>query len=328
MPQKIEISQKTIIFTAFFLAGLWIVYYIRDIILQLYLALLITTVLSPIIGKLSKYKIPKTVSILLAYLTLLTIISFSVAAIVPPLVEQTSSFISNLPLFLKNVGFSVVISDQIVQQLITQLGSLPAQIAKLTLSLFSNVIGVVAVLVFAFYLLSERERLEEQLAHFVGEKKKDELVKVMSALEIRLGSWAIGQITLMFVVGLTSYIGLRLLGIPFALPLAILAGILEVIPYIGPTLAAIPAVLIGFGISPILGFATAALAFLIQQLENYVFVPQIMRRSTGVNPVITLLALAIGFRLAGIIGILIAVPVYITIQVVTKEYFLKGVRSS
>jgi len=316
MPQKIEISQKTIIFTAFFLAGLWIVYYIRDIILQLYLALLITTVLSPIIGKLSKYKIPKTVSILLAYLTLLTIISFSVAAIVPPLVEQTSSFISNLPLFLKNVGFSVVISDQIVQQLITQLGSLPAQIAKLTLSLFSNVIGVVAVLVFAFYLLSERERLEEQLAHFVGEKKKDELVKVMSALEIRLGSWAIGQITLMFVVGLTSYIGLRLLGIPFALP------------YIGPTLAAIPAVLIGFGISPILGFATAALAFLIQQLENYVFVPQIMRRSTGVNPVITLLALAIGFRLAGIIGILIAVPVYITIQVVTKEYFLKGVRSS
>src|SRR3989344_9604685 len=324
MPQKIEISQKTIFLTVLFLAGLWLVYYIRDIILQLYIALLITTILNPIIVRLSKYKIPKTVSILLAYLTLLTIISFSVAAIVPPLVEQTSSFISNLPLFLKNVGFSVVISDQIVQQLITQLGSLPAQIAKLTLSLFSNVIGVVAVLVFAFYLLSERERLEEQLANFIGESKKDRFVKVMNTLEVRLGSWAIGQITLMFVVGLTTYIGLRLLGLPFALPLAILAGILEIVPYIGPILAAVPAVLIGFGISPILGFATAALAFLIQQLENYVFVPQIMKRSTGVNPVITLLALAIGFRLAGIIGILIAVPVYLTIKVFAKEYLLKG----
>ncbi|KKQ52248.1 hypothetical protein A2865_02250 [Candidatus Woesebacteria bacterium RIFCSPHIGHO2_01_FULL_39_17] len=324
MPRKIEISHKTIIFTVLFLAFLWLLYYIRDIILQLYLALLITAILNPFVVKFSRYKIPRTVSIIVAYVILLSGIGFSVAAIVPPLVEQTSSFINNLPRFLENVGFSVVISDRIIQQLITQLGSLPAQIAKLTLSLFSNVLGVVAVLVFAFYLLSEREKLEEQLANFIGESKKDRFVKVMNTLEVRLGSWAIGQITLMFVVGLTTYIGLRLLGLPFALPLAILAGILEIVPYIGPILAAVPAVLIGFGISPILGFATAALAFLVQQMENYIFVPQIMRKSTGVNPVITLLALALGFRLAGFIGILIAVPVYLTIQVFAKEYLLKG----
>jgi predicted PurR-regulated permease PerM len=127
----------------------------------------------------------------------------------------------------------------------------------------------------------------------------------------------------MFIVGLANYIGLTLLGIPFALPLAILAGLLEIVPYVGPLIAAVPAVLIGFGISPILGTATAALAFLVQQLENYIFVPKVMEKSTGVHPIITLLSLAIGFKLLGMIGILIAVPVYITFQVLIQSYVLR-----
>jgi len=146
---------------------------------------------------------------------------------------------------------------------------------------------------------------------------------LINILEGRLGGWARGQLGLMLVIAFANYIGLSLLGIPYALPLSILAGLLEIIPYIGPIIAAIPAVVIGFGTSPILGMAVAAMAFLIQQLENYVFVPKIMQKSAGVNPIITLLALAIGFRLAGVIGLLISVPFYIIFQVLANEYILK-----
>ncbi len=323
MPHKIEVSHKTIIFTVFFVIFLWVMYMIRDIILQFFLALLITAILNPLVTRLSRYKVPRAASVFMAYILLLAAVAFAVAAIVPPLVDQTSSFIANLPRFMENIGISAFISDQVTKELLTQLGSLPAQAARLTLSLFSNVLGVVAILVLAFYLLSERGKLEDQLGVLIGEKKKVELVEVMNILESKLGSWAIGQITLMFVVGLATFIGLKLLGIPFSLPLAILAGLFEVIPYIGPIISAIPAVVIGFAMSPVLGIATASLYFLVQQLENYFFVPKIMQRSTGVHPVITLTSLAIGFRLAGIIGILIAVPVYITFQVLSKRFLLK-----
>lgn len=323
MPKKIEISHRTIIFTVIFLAFVWILYQIREIIFQFFLALFITAILNPTVTKLSKRKIPRAASVLVVYLILFGVIGVTVAAIVPALVSQTTAFINNFPRIVGNIGISSTISDQLTQHLVSQLGTLPASVARATVSIFSNIVGLVAVLVFAFYLLSEREKLDNQLADLIGKEKEALIEKILALIEKRLGGWARAQLTLMFIVGLSSYIGLTLLGIPFALPLSMLAGLLEVVPYIGPIIAAIPAVLIGFGTSPILGFAVAALAFLVQQLENYVFVPKIMERSTGVHPIITLLALAIGFKLLGFMGILIAVPVYITFQVLIKNYVLR-----
>ena len=325
MPQraeKIEISHRTIIFAVFFVLFLWLLYVIRDTILQFFVALLIMAILNPLVTKLSKYKIPRSLSILLVYVLLVGLMSFVVATVIPPLIEQTTLFINNFPSFLDNLGVSSLISEQVIQQLLVQIGSLPAQAAKITLSLFSNVINIVTILVFAFYLLASRSKLDDQLVVFLGETKNNQINRVIDLLEKRLGSWAIGQMSLMFVVGLSNYIGLRLLGIPFALPLAILAGILEIVPFLGPIIASVPAVGIGFGLSPFLGLATAALAFLIQQLENYVFVPKIMQKSTGINPIITLLSLAIGFKLAGVVGLLISVPIFISASIISKEYLL------
>lgn len=325
MPEKIEISHKTIIFTVFFLLGIWFLYLVRSAIMEFFVALLIVAILNPLVTKLSKYKIPRAVSILVVYLILFGVISFTLAAVVPPLVEQTSGFIVNLPGFIRNLGISAVLSNQITQQLIAQIATFPAKVAKLTVSLFSNILSVITVLVFAFYLLAEREKLNAQLGIFLGDKKNKKFSRLIDLLEVRLGGWARGQIILMFMVGVSNYIGLRLLGIPFALPLSILAGLLEIIPYVGPIIAAIPAVMIGFGILPIIGVATASLAFLIQQLENYVFVPKIMQKSVGINPIITLLSLAIGFRIAGVLGLLISVPVFITVRVLVQGYlFSKG----
>ncbi len=321
MPRKIEISHRTIIFTVVFLILLWFLFYIRDIILVFFVSLLIMTILNPLVTRLSKYKVPRALSVIFVYLILFSIIGVSLAAITPPLVYQSTSFANNLPHFVKNLGVSTLFSEQIVGNLISQIGTLPAQVARFTVSIFSNVLGVVTMLIFSFYLLLERDKLDDQLSFLLGQKQKREVGRLIDLLEVKLGGWARGQLTLMLTVGVATFIGLTLLGVPFALPLSILAGLLEIIPYFGPVISAIPAVLISVGISPLAGFATAALYFLVQQLENYILVPKIMEKSVGVNPITTLLSLAIGFRLAGVIGIIISVPVAITVQVLAKEYF-------
>ncbi len=323
-PQKVEISHRTIIFTVLFLVLIWFLFQIRSILLELFVALLIMAILNPFVTRLSKYKIPRAISVLLVYLLLFGVIAFTVASIAPPLAEQSTIFASTLPDFMNRLGVSTVLSDQIVVQAISQIGTLPSQLAKVTISVFSNFLSVITILIFALYLLLARDKLEDQLGPFFGEKYKDKVGRTIDSLEYKLGGWVTAQAILMLIVGVATYIGLTLLGIPFALPLAVLAGLLEVVPYVGPILAAVPAVLIGFGLSPIMGFAVIALAFLIQQFENHVFVPKLMQKSIGINPVVTLLALAIGFRLAGIVGILVAIPTVITIEVFTKEFLLKS----
>lgn len=320
LPRKVEISHRTIVFTVVFLILLWFVFFIREIILEFFVALIIMAILNPIVTRLSKFKIPRSISILLVYLIFLGLFSSAVAGVVPPLAEQTKSFVNGLPSYLGNLGIVPSLSEQLVRELLSTFGALPSEIAKFTVSVFGNVVGVLTVLFFAFYLLLARDKLNDQLGFLFGEKKKKEVGNVVDLLEVRLGSWARGQLMLMLLVGTSVYIGLSLLGIPFALPLSILAGFLEIIPYMGPILSAVPAVIIGLATSPIIGLAVAALYFLVQQIENYIFVPKVMEKSVGVSPIVTLLALAIGFKLAGIVGIVISIPVFITLQVLTKNY--------
>jgi len=320
MPKKIEISHRTIVFVFVFIFALWFLYFIRDIILQLFVAVFIMTVLNPFVRALTRLKIPRTLAVFVIYLFIIALFSLLIAGIIPPLVEQSTSFANSLPKYLSTLGISPYISEQITGQIISSIGSLPGQIIKVGVSIFSNVISVLAVLVFSLYLLLSREKLEDQLGFLFGDEKKKKIGRVIDRLEMRLGGWARGELTLMILVGSANYIGLSLMGIPFALPLAILAGLLEIIPNIGPITAAIPGIIIGLSISPVTGLAVGALALLIQQLENYVLVPKIMEKSVGVSPLITLLALAIGFRIAGVVGALLAIPATITLQVLASEY--------
>ncbi len=323
MIKKVEISHKTIIFAVFFLLSLWFLYYIRDILLELFVALLIMTILDPFVGKLMKLRIPRGISVLIAYVLVFGVLGTAIGFLIPPLVDQTANFVITLPAYLSNIGVAQNISQELINEFLIRLGSIPGEIIKFTLSIFSNVIAVLTVLVFAFYLLLTRNKLDDQLGFFFGEEKRRDIGRIIDTLEAKLGGWARGELALMFLVGLATFIGLSLMKIPFALPLSILAGLLEIVPYLGPVFAAIPSVLIGFGISPVAGFGVAALAFLIQQIENYVFVPKVMEKSAGVSPVVTLLSLAIGARIAGVVGMIISVPSVITLQILIKEYFLK-----
>jgi predicted PurR-regulated permease PerM len=323
MPRKIEISHKTIIFAVLFLISLGFLYFIRDIILELFVALLLMTILEPLVSKLTKIKIPRAFSVLVSYLVFLGIFGGAISLIIPPLVEQTTSFANFLPTYVSNLGINPAVSDQVIKEVLTAVGSIPSQLIKFSVSLFSNILAVFTVLAFAFYLLMFRGKLDEQLSPLFSLEQKEKITRILTTLESRLGGWARGELILMLLVGVLNFIALSLLRVPFALPLAVLSGILEIVPYLGPILGAVPGMLIGFGISPLTGLGVAASAFLIQQLENYIFVPKVMEKSVGVSPIITILALSIGGRLAGIVGIIISVPIVITLNVLFKEYLTK-----
>lgn len=323
MFRKVEISHRTIIFAVLFLLSLGFLFLIKDIILELFVALLLMTIFEPMVASLTKIRIPRGLAVLVTYILVIGILGGAIALIAPVVVEQSTSFVSALPGYLSNIGVTRDFSDQILSGYLATVGNLPGQIVDFTFSIFSNFFSVVTVLVFAFYMLLSRNKLDDQLASFFGEEKQKDIARVINELETRLGGWARGELILMFTIGAGTYIGLLILGIPFAIPLAILAGLFEIIPLLGPIFSSVPAVIIGFGISPITGLGVIAMAFLVHQLENYVLVPKIMEKSVGVSPIVTLIALAVGARLAGIVGAIISVPMVITLQVLAKRYLVK-----
>lgn len=316
MPKKVEISHKTIFFTAIFIGSIWFLYYIRDIVLQLFMALVVVSILNPFVVKLSKYKIPKAVSIFLSYVFIFGFLGLTIGAILPPLIEQTTNLANGLPSYFQSSNLSKYVNEDVTRQFISQLGSVPSQIVKAGFSLFGNILNIFTVLIFAFYLLLIRDRFDSNLEFLFGKEKAKNAAEFVNRLEAKLGGWARGQLLLMILIGVLSYIGFIILGIPYALPLALLAGILEIIPYLGPVIAAVPVVILGFSISPFLGFASIGLSILIQQLENYIFVPKIIERSVGVSPIVSLIALAVGYRLSGVVGIIISIPLVIIIQTI------------
>ncbi len=321
--RNIEISPKSIFIFVLIILSIAGVYYIRDIIFQIYVSLLLTLVLDPFSRKLNKYKVPKPLSILLVYIIAVGSLIFSIAGIFPAVYVQTQNFVAQLPDYVQQIGISKEIGQQISSQLLSQVGNLPIEAVRASLSIVGNIAEVITVLTLTFYLLVIRDKIPNFFEYYFGQKVGKSVSEVLLELEWRLGGWVRGQLTLMIIVGVSTYIGLTAIGISYALPLAVIAGLLEAVPLIGPFLAAIPAVLVGFSITPLKGFLATGLAFLIQQAENYIFVPKVMERSVGVPPFATLVALAIGARFAGIVGVLLSVPTLIVVQVLLDRFLVK-----
>lgn len=319
--EKIEISHKTIIFTFFFIGLIWFMYFIKDILLQIFVALLIMTILNPTVTKLNKrFKVPRVASVLIVYAMVIAFVVFTIVAIVPPLIEQSTAFGTSLPKYLSQYNIPIFVVEEATKQFTNLVAVLPSQIVAVSVAVLSNLISVLTVMFFALYFLLSRNKFEQQLTTVLSKETADRIDNVLKELEKHLGGWARAQLILMLLVGASTYIGVLILGIPYAIPLALLAGMLEIVPTAGPFIASVPLVLVGFGVSPLTGLAAAALAFLIQQIENYFFVPKVMEREAGVSPIFTLAALLIGFRLAGIAGAILSVPVVITSKVLLQEF--------
>lgn len=329
MPQKVDISHKTVIFMAIFILALWIVYLIRDLIIILFVAVIFVSALSPLVNFFVRLRLPKVLSIALTYIIIIAIVTGLIIGMLPPLIEQSSRLIVVSPSLLAQF-FNITNIDKTVFS--SELTSLSKNLFSITLSLFDSLLAVIFLLVITFYMLLEKDNLESRIASlFKSEQsasanerssstnKAERVRRSIVKIEEKLGAWLQGQLILSLLVGILSYIGLTILNIPYALPLALIAGVMEVIPVIGPIISALPAIFIALTISPFLSVMVAAMYLIIQQLENSLIVPQVMKRAVGLNPLIVILAIAIGSRLLGIAGALLAVPMAVVFQIIAAE---------
>ncbi|MBU1032168.1 AI-2E family transporter [Patescibacteria group bacterium] len=315
MTHKIDISHKTIIFVALFILALWIIFLIRDLLILLFVALIFVSALSPLVKFFVRLKLPKVLSIAISYIIIIIILTGLVISIIPPLIEESNKLIVTSPPLIAQF-FNITNIDKSV--LSSELTSLSKNLFSITLSVFDNLLAIIFLLVLTFYLLLEKDNLESRVSLlFRGREEKAKRLIVL--IEDKLGGWLRGQLVLSFIIGTMSYIGLTILNIPYALPLALIAGVMEVIPVIGPIISAIPAIFIALTISPILSVGVAAMFFVIQQFENHLIVPQVMKRAVGLNPLVVILAIAIGSRLLGIPGALLAVPMAVVVQILVTE---------
>ena len=320
MTQRIEISYKTVIFVIACFLALYLLYIIRDIIFLVMVSFIFSAGLRPAVERMEKLKIPRTVSIVIIYLFIISLIALIISFIIPPLVSQTIKLAKQLAYLLDSFSPYVDISPQ---QITDKLTPLTGDIFRATWGVFSNIFNIFTLLVFTFYLLLERRHMRLFLKNFLGEKIKNRIVKVILEMENKLGAWARGQLTLALIIGSFSFVGLKFLQIEPVLPLAILAGILEMVPMIGPIISAIPAVLVASGTSWWLALSVIIFYFLVQQLENHLIVPLVMRRAVGVPPLISLLAFLIGAKIAGVIGIILSIPVFLCLQVLVQEFIFE-----
>ncbi len=276
-----------------------------------FIAFILMSALNPAVDRLEKLKLPRPLAILLAYALILIVVGGMLWVVVPPLAVQTGNLVVSLPEALGKVELFNANQQAITQELLAQIGSLPQYVVRLTVNLFGNIISVLTTFVLSFYLLLERKHLNKYLAILLGKESPEKVARTFNEVEHKLGGWVRGELLLMIVVGVLTYVGLLVLGIDNALPLAIIAAVLEIVPNIGPIISAVPAVLIALAMHPFKALATVALYFLVQLAENNLLVPNIMKRAVGVNPMVSILGLVAGFKIYGPMGAILAIPIII-----------------
>ncbi|HQM16033.1 MAG TPA: AI-2E family transporter [Candidatus Woesebacteria bacterium] len=313
----IAISPSIVIFTTVFLFVLLFLYKVREILITFFLGFIVMVALTPAIDKLQRKIKSRSASIIIVYLLLFVVFSSIFALLVPPLAVQLTQLLRaiQLPFFqdeLTNLKFTA----QELYQLANSYGSSINTVFSIINSTFRSLFTFFTLLVVSFYLTIDEPNLYKKIGWFTNNKHHFEIARqFLNDIEEQLGGWIRGQIIVMTMIGTITYLGLQLIGIPFALPLGILAMMLEILPNLGPTLAAVPGIIIAW----VHGDHTTALIVLIfyivlQQIESNIITPRIMKANADVNSLISILSILSGFTLAGVVGGLLAIPVYIIIR--------------
>ncbi|MFA5133880.1 MAG: AI-2E family transporter [Patescibacteria group bacterium] len=321
--QKItfDISVGAILKVVAIILALSFLYIIRDIVVIFVVALILATLINPAAEWFAKRRIPRALAVLLIYLILIGALALVITLLIPPLVEQSGQLIKNLSGliedFIKRVEpLQNLISRNNLMQDGGAMSSIEAGLPKALSGFFSTVTGVlggfvsfVLILVLAFYMVIEGDSLKKFFRSIAPERYQPHLIGLMTRAQHKMGLWLRGTLVLGLIVGVAVYVGLLILGVNYALPLAILAGILELIPYLGPPVSAVPAVILAFSQTPLKGLMVLILYVVVQQLESHILTPKIMQKAIGLNPVISILSMGIGFKIAGVLGALLAIPV-------------------
>jgi predicted PurR-regulated permease PerM len=332
--RSVTIRTSTVIKVVAILLALALMWLLQDIFALLLVALFIAALMHPAARWGAKYHVPKGIMVVFIYL--LTFFGFAaVLTLIGPtfiregkeVLQSIGSLIATLSTYAKNLReFSELhgLSDSLsagIASLANQFGNAATSLVATLSGIFGSIAGLIIVLVMAFYMVVEDKEAVRVFKNFVPEQYQSFIANVLMQVETKIGGWLRGQLVLSLVITLLCYIGLLVIGIKGPMPLALFVGFTEFVPYLGPILGGIPIVIVAFNDSPVKAILAIALIILVHQLENHILVPKVMQRTVGLNPLVSIVAVLIGAKLFGIMGVLLAIPFATTIAVVLTEMY-------
>ncbi len=327
--QSVEISTASIIKTILILIAFLVAWQLRFVFILILASIILMTAFAQISDFLQARGFNRLGAAVAAYVLGIIFWGILLFLVLPPLVVQLREFIIALPDYLNK--FSEIYGDSFVPGIenkdILTVGAnyLASGIDGAMRVLFTTINGLfnlITIAVLSFYLLLERDRIKKNLYKVIPVLPQERVTNLIQKIDVQLGHWVRGELALMFIVGLATYIGLSLLKVPYALPLAVMTGILEFIPNVGPIFSGFVATIVTVATgSPVSAVGVVVLYVIVQQLENNLLVPKIMQAAVGLNPLVAILSFLVGATLFGLPGALIAVPTAAMLQVIVIDLY-------
>ncbi len=328
---NVDISTGTVFRVVLVLISFWFIYIIFDFLLMLFASVVVASAIRPVADRLERYLVPRAVSVALVYGLVLVVAAVVVSLIIPPLTEQLTQLSHALPALMEYLSVRGLIPStgevrgavSAWQQALAGVGkdltNVGAGLFRQTRTVFSGVFTLIFMFVIALYLVVDKEAVKKPFRMVVPARHLAYVEMVIDRTQRVMGRWVVAQLSLGVIVGVTVAAGLWIMGVPYSLLLGLVAGVLELVPIMGPIIAAVPAVLVGFTQSWLLGLGVALFYLLVQQAENHLLIPFIMRKATGLNPLVTILAVLLGARLVGVVGVLLAVPAAVVVSAFVND---------
>lgn len=315
---------KVIVIALFFV----FLYLLRDVLLVILFSIIIASAVGPFANWLESKRIPRLLGVLLLYLSFFGLVILLLSLIIPVVSYEIGNLTQALPKFVASISGALERVQQSttsryfdffseIQNLLdsfAQFLQVSSQSAlNLVVNIFGGVLSFLAIVIVSFYLSVMKRGIGGFIESVVPEKYEGYVTGLWRRTEHKVGRWFQGQLLMALSVGVMVYIGLTLFGIKYALLLGIIAMVLEIIPVAGPVLSAIPGVVFAFAQEPTLGLWVLVFYIAVQQIESHVFAPLILGRSLGLNPITVVIALLVGGKMAGILGIILSVPIAVVI---------------
>ncbi|GGK59693.1 AI-2E family transporter [Ornithinimicrobium pekingense] len=290
----------------------------------LLVALFVTLALEPVVQWLTRRGVARPAAVFVVFLGLVGVVAAIGALVVPPIASQTAMLVDRAPAFLQELANEPWIADLDEQYAVSE--RITAEIESLTVdgatisTIFGGVlgaagwvagslVGVLTSAILTLYLLATLPRTKDAAYHLLPRSRRDRVSAIAEEIMRRVGGYALGQGAVATINAVCSWVMMQILGIPYPEMLAVLVGLLGLIPMVGATLGAVVVALAALSVSPTTTLVVIVYYVIYQQVENYVIVPNIMRRTVSVPGAVTVVAVLIGGTLLGVIGALIAIPV-------------------
>ncbi len=325
---KFEISWTTLWRVLLMLIFAIMLFMAREALVILFLAIIISSSLDGPVWYLKRKGIPRILGTLFIFLSGLMILVVVLYIIVPVAFFELQNVLASFKnIQIPNIGalnvsqfakLSKSLGD--IENLINALMSGGVSIFNIFTVVFNNLIFFVATVVLSFYLTINQFGVERFLKTILPINYEDYVIEIYLRVRKKMGYWLQGQIILMLIIGILTWLGLSLLNVKYSLVLGVVAGIFEIVPMVGPIFSGAIAFLAAISESWTLGLYVILLFVVIHQIENHILVPLVMKKTLGISPVVVVVYLLAGWQIAGIIGALLAVPVAVIFQEVIDDW--------